>query len=174
MTDYELEYRNSDKACGEPFPDVVRFFDGLDRPGARVLDLGCGQGRDAIMIAERGFDVLGFDLSPTGIRQLNEAARAKGLNVVGTVADLLTHPFPAGFDVVLLDRVIHMFASAEDQRTVLAKAVRAVNQSGYIVLVDTPKNLPWIDRYFAELPGWRALKSVKGFRSFTVRPAEQE
>ena len=168
MTDYELEYRRNDKACGDPFPEVVRFFDELDCPGARVLDLGCGQGRDAIMIAERGFDVLGIDLSPTGIRQLNQAAKSEKLPLVGEAADILSYPITGDFDVVLLDRVVHMFASRVEQAAVLEKATRAVGDSGTVVLVDTPKNLPWIDNYFAQLPGWQIQASRKGFRAFTL------
>jgi len=53
--------------CGQPFPEFVQFFVDFDQVNASVLDLGCGQGRDALFIARMGHDVLGVDLSPTGI-----------------------------------------------------------------------------------------------------------
>lgn len=42
------------------------------RPGGRVLDAGCGVGRDARAFAERGFGVIGFDASPAMVRLAGE------------------------------------------------------------------------------------------------------
>jgi 2-polyprenyl-3-methyl-5-hydroxy-6-metoxy-1,4-benzoquinol methylase len=36
-------------------------------PGARVLDVGCGEGRDSVFFAERGFDVTGVDIARSGL-----------------------------------------------------------------------------------------------------------
>ncbi len=74
MTDYEKEYQKNVDACGLPFAEFVAFFDTI-KGKLKVLDLGCGQGRDALMIARKGHEVLGVDVSPTGIKQMLEKAR---------------------------------------------------------------------------------------------------
>lgn len=55
----------------------VPFLDGL-APGDRILDAGCGSGRDARFFIERGFHVSAFDLSPT---MASLASQFTGLNV---------------------------------------------------------------------------------------------
>ena len=50
MTDYEALYAEQAAVCGAPFSEYVQFFND-QAPGKRVLDLGCGQGRDALSAA---------------------------------------------------------------------------------------------------------------------------
>ncbi len=58
-------------------PRVIREFD--IAPG-RVLDLGCGTGKSAIWLAERGFDATGIDLSPAAIQQARRSAQRRGVD----------------------------------------------------------------------------------------------
>jgi len=51
----------------------------LFRPGARVLNLGCGAGDDALFLAAHGVSVLGFDLSPVAVQQARRRALAAGV-----------------------------------------------------------------------------------------------
>lgn len=64
------------------------------KPG-KALDLGIGQGRNALYLASQGWDVTGVDISDEGIGQVNEAAKASGLDakVHAQVADLYTWDF---------------------------------------------------------------------------------
>lgn len=70
-------------------------------PPGQALDVGCGEGADALWLARRGWMVTAVDISPTALRR---AARA-GADVAGRVAwargDLTAAPPPAGaFDLV--------------------------------------------------------------------------
>ena len=67
MINYENEYQNSHNVCGEPFPEIVEFFENYDDECATVIYLGYGQGRDALYIARKGHSVLGVDKAQTGI-----------------------------------------------------------------------------------------------------------
>ncbi|HVR70507.1 MAG TPA: class I SAM-dependent methyltransferase [Vicinamibacteria bacterium] len=49
------------------------------RPGARVLNLGCGSGADALLLAGQGVSVLGFDLREAALHQARRRALAAGL-----------------------------------------------------------------------------------------------
>ena len=64
----------------EPHPAVVAILPELRARGAkRVLDLGCGVGRHALLLAEHGFDVEAIDGSPAGLAVVREAARGTRL-----------------------------------------------------------------------------------------------
>ena len=73
--------------------------------GARVLDVGCGEGSlGARLITEKGCTVTGFDQDPTGV----EIARARGLAARLVDADEGV-PFPdRAFDVALMNVTLHM------------------------------------------------------------------
>ena len=55
--------------------------------GGPILDLGCGTGRVALDLAERGFDVTGVDSDPELVEALRARARDRGLRADGVVAD---------------------------------------------------------------------------------------
>ncbi|NHN49074.1 class I SAM-dependent methyltransferase [Halostella sp. JP-L12] len=72
-----------------------RFFDVL--PGDRILDVGCGPGADAAEFAVRGYDVTGFDLTPSFLR----AGRERVPNASFARGDMRRLPFGgASFDAV--------------------------------------------------------------------------
>ena len=72
-------------------------------PGTRVLDVGCGVGRWSRLLAARGADVLGVDLSPTMIAQAQQRAAAEGVDgrCRFQVRDLATLDVGERFDLVL-------------------------------------------------------------------------
>ncbi|MFP4643332.1 MAG: class I SAM-dependent methyltransferase [Spirochaetales bacterium] len=51
----------------------------FDMPGGRVLDAGCGTGKSAVWLAERGFDVVGIDLSPAAVAQARRLAETRAV-----------------------------------------------------------------------------------------------
>ncbi len=61
----------------------------IDRlPAGKALDLGCGCGRDAVFLAEHGFDVLGVDRLPDALDQTSRLAERRGVSVRTALADL--------------------------------------------------------------------------------------
>ena len=56
------------------------------KPG-KALDIGMGEGRNAIFLATNGWEVTGFDISDVGVRLAREAAQKKGLKVETLVDD---------------------------------------------------------------------------------------
>jgi SAM-dependent methyltransferase len=73
---------------GRPQPAFVA----LDEQGqivAPVLDSGCGTGENALMLAERGLDVLGIDIAATAIERAQAKAAERGLAVEFVVGDVL-------------------------------------------------------------------------------------
>jgi ubiquinone/menaquinone biosynthesis C-methylase UbiE len=66
------------------------------RPGAAVLDAGCGTGRYAVELARRGFAVTGIDRSSDLLEEARSRARAAGLPITLLEADLLDLPATPG------------------------------------------------------------------------------
>src|SRR5215470_3935128 len=82
MTSERIRNDAKTHGCGPPSPWVVRFLSLLP-PGGEVLDLACGSGRHAALLAARGHPVLAVDRD---IGQLGELAAAPG--IVALAADL--------------------------------------------------------------------------------------
>lgn len=73
----------------------------------KSLDLACGLGGNALLLAERGFDSVAWDLSPVGIDRLRAIARERGLPVRAEVHDLATGILPeSGFHVIVVSRFL--------------------------------------------------------------------
>jgi SAM-dependent methyltransferase len=111
----------------------------------RALDLACGLGANALLLARQGLDVCAWDLSPVAIDQLRRAADAQGLTIDAQVRDIEAHPpEPEGFDVI----VVAHFLSRE-----LMPAIGAALRPGGLLYYQTftqealSENGPSSERY---------------------------
>ena len=163
MTDYDKQYQESADVCGLPFPEIEAFLRGLEIENAEVLDLGCGQGRDALLAARLGHRVVGIDIAPSGIDQMLQVAKEENLPIHGLVADILDYEPSKEFDVVLLDRVLHMMDTHETREAILRKVVNYVRAGGYILIADTPSNAATIAEFFGQLPTWDVVEETRNF-----------
>ena len=71
------------------------------RPGfrPRLLDLGCGEGRNAVYFAKHGFEVAGLDASPPGLEKTRRYAEEVGVRVTVIHADVLNYEPADTYDV---------------------------------------------------------------------------
>ena len=162
-TDYEKVYSGAKQALGEPTKEFVRFFDTLAGSRLRVLDVGCGQGRDALFIARLGHSVAGIDLSPTGIRDLLAEAEAEDLAVQGVVGDIRTFEPEGMYDVLLIDRTLHML-DASERPDVLARMLGWIETGGYVLIADEPSNIPALEAVLmADRRDWRTVLRRRGY-----------
>lgn len=135
---YEKIYTAQRHALGEPSPEVVAYFD--ENAGSlRVLDLGAGQGRDSLHIARAGHQVHAVDISPTGLAQLAEDAG--GLAVTTEVADLNAYQPEGPFDVILIDRTLHM-VGVPLALDAIGRLATTLAPSGEIYIIDEKSNVP--------------------------------
>lgn len=140
-TNYEQFYKENPHGLGEPTIEFVRFFDTYTQVEASVLDVGCGQGRDALFVARLGHIVTAVDQSSTGIRQLQADAECEDLKVTAVVADIRDFEWEGPFDVIIVDRTLHMLAP-EDRLRVLTGLLEATQPNSHILIADERKNLP--------------------------------
>jgi SAM-dependent methyltransferase len=105
------------------------------KPPRRILDLPCGQGRHAIELARRGYDVTGADLSPYLLGVAEQRARTSGVHVRWISADMRRPIAGETFEVVLnLFTSLGYFAEEGDDRKVVGAAAGMLAPGGRFVL----------------------------------------
>ncbi len=161
--DYDKLYREEADALGAPTKALLDAFADLLTTPSRVLDVGCGQGRDALPLARMGHVVVGVDVSPKGIADLTAAAAAEGLAITGHVADITSFVPEGRFDALLFDRTLHMLDAA-DRHAVLARLIGHLRPGGVLLLADEPGNMAGF-RKVLDASGlrWESLKSTRGY-----------
>jgi ubiquinone/menaquinone biosynthesis C-methylase UbiE len=122
-----------------------RLADGYDEPSrflvaeaealfpGRALDLACGVGRNAIWLAERGWQVTAVDYSEVALAEARRRAAARAVEVEWELADVTEwRPEAASFDLVC---VFYLQVPAAERRIVLAQAARALAPGGVLLVV---------------------------------------
>ncbi len=73
----------------------------------RALDLACGTGGNALLLAERGLDTEAWDISPVGLAVLQRTAAARSLAITTREVDLAHATLPrAAFDLIVVSRFL--------------------------------------------------------------------
>ena len=115
----------------EPNRFVAELLGGI--APQRVLDLGSGQGRNAIWLAQQGHSVTAVDVSDVATEQARAAAESTGVNAEFIAADLETwEPPEDSFDLVLL---AYMQAPDEMRRKIHATAATALVPGGRVLII---------------------------------------
>lgn len=111
--------------------DIVPTFEGL-----RVLDAGCGEGKNAFFLASKGAIVAAYDISKLAIKHAeNLKAKQQAVNVSFRAEDIraveLGHE---SFDVVIAYGLMHCLADEADVRSLTMQLKNSTTAGGYFVL----------------------------------------
>ncbi|HUZ35157.1 MAG TPA: methyltransferase domain-containing protein [Streptosporangiaceae bacterium] len=163
---------------------VVEELAGL--PPGRALDLGAGEGRNAIWLAEQGWQVTAVDFSPVALAKAAKLAEARGVTGVDWVeADLRTYqPGEDAYDLVLL-AYIHL--PPDEFRPLLAAAAAALAPGGTLLVVghdvdniahghggpQDPQILHRADEVVHALPGLTIRRAAQARRPVTTDEGER-
>lgn len=102
----------------------------------KALDLGVGEGRNALYLAHKGFQVTGIDLSPEAISKFLDLAEERGLTVEGLAMDIRDFEFKPGvYNLVIAAATLH-FLRRSDVYDVIAKVTRTIAFGGYVYIAD--------------------------------------
>jgi len=110
---------------------LVAGVDGL--PAGRAVDLACGEGRNSIWLAERGWQVTGVDFSPVGLAKAKRFADLRGVEVtwVESAVENWTPPLD-GFDLVA---VLYLQLPQPARSVALAVATSALAPGGTLLVI---------------------------------------
>jgi len=124
----------TDQDCGLLLADLGGILMMLPPPPARVLDLGCGSGWTSVMLARRGYDVVGQDIAADMIALAEANREEAGLrNLRFLVCDYESLAFREEFDAAVFYDSLH---HSMDPAASLAGAFRALKPGGIVVTVE--------------------------------------
>ena len=147
-TQYEKCYDQEEYYWGlEPAPFLRDLLEitGRNPSELKVLDIGCGEGKDAVYMAQQGCNVSAFDITQSGIRKTKLLAEKRGVEINAFVADINDFEIDEKFDIVYSTGTIQYLFSHRIE-AFFEKIKDMVNVGGYVYF-----NV-FVDKPFLELP----------------------
>jgi 2-polyprenyl-3-methyl-5-hydroxy-6-metoxy-1,4-benzoquinol methylase len=106
-------------------------------PGRRLLDVGCGAGREAIGFARAGVEVVGIDIAPAMVTRARETARKAGLAIEFEVGEPLTWPASGAlFHVIYFSPGIYSHIPGRARRVQTLAHLRTLLAPGGLIVVE--------------------------------------
>lgn len=134
----------SDPECAAP--DAILASETADMPPGSALDLGCGDGGNAVWLAKRGWRVTALDFSRSAIRAGRRLAKREGVDVEFITADAAAHKPQCRYDLII-SFYIHLQPAR--RAAMLSNAAAALNPDGTLLIVAHDRSTPpdgWSDR----------------------------
>lgn len=149
---------------GRPQPVWIGLIDEITSP---VLDSGCGTGEHALLVAERGMEVVGIDVSPRAIELAMKKASQRGLEVEFRVGDVLgLQDLERRFATVIDSAVFHIFDDTERARYV--ESLASVLEPGGVLFLlafsehtpghEGPRRVTQAELHAAFADGWEVQR----------------
>ncbi|ACL19027.1 transcriptional regulator, XRE family [Desulfitobacterium hafniense DCB-2] len=145
ITIYEEEYKTQEYYWGiVPSKMCLRVLE-LIPPTTRLklLDIGCGEGKDAVFFARNGYDVTAFDISDAGIEKTKRLADNAGIQVKVFKADILDYRLDTNFDILFSSGVLH-YVKPQLRKEIFSNYKQFTNPNG-LHIFNVFVNKPFID-----------------------------
>ena len=169
---WDERYRGKDYLFGTDPAAFVAAQAALLRPGARVLCLADGEGRNSVHLAGLGHRVTAMEPSPVALEKAHALAAARGVTVEVRQAGIEDWDWSDPFDAVM--GVFIQFAGPDLRATIHAGIARAVVPGGLVLLhgyaprqiangTGGPRaveNLYTLDGLRADFAGWQVLRAA--------------
>ena len=99
------------------------------KPKMKLLDIGCGEGANAIFFAQNGFDVTGFDLSIVGINKTKENAERNRVSIDVFQADINEVKLEGSYDVIFSSGTLQ-YLQPEKRQLFIENLQKITNTNG--------------------------------------------
>jgi len=133
LATWNARFAGDDYLFGEAPNGFLQREAGRLPPGARVLCVADGEGRNSVWLAQQGHAVTAFDFAPNAVVKAQRLAAARGVAVEHALGDLYTWPWTAvQYDAVVA--VFIQFVPPEKRTAVFADMRAAVAPGGLLLL----------------------------------------
>lgn len=142
ITIYEEEYKTQEYYWGtEPNSACYQVLQLMPpTKHLKLLDVGCGEGKDAVFFARNGYDVSAFDVSDAGIEKTRSLAEKIGVHVNAFKADILDYRLDTHYDIIFSSGVLH-YLKPEYRKDIFDNYKKFTNENGmhvFNVFVNKP------------------------------------
>lgn len=127
---------SDNRALRIEFETLLQFIGNLE--GKRVLDLGCGIGRNSLKLAHYAHEVIGYDISEVAVAKANDIAKQLGVNNFRAEVNNFSDVEEGCFDVILCVNMLHHSATPLQVLNSIRKALRPGGQ--LIIMENNPLN----------------------------------
>ncbi len=178
--EHALNKPYSDDNCAQYLIAVGAVMSLLPPPPARLLDMGCGTGWTSCFFAQRGYNVVGLDISSDMIRCAQINKRRYGLdNLAFVVSDYENRCLNEAFDCAVFYDSLH---HSENEEDALAAVYQALRPHGVCVASEpghghtkNPHTRENVERYGVperDMPPSKIIRAAKkvGFSDFRLYP----
>lgn len=126
---WDKEYQKTKSLWGfRPNPILIHYQKLI--PKGKVLDLGIGEGRNALAMAERGFEVDGFDISETAIQRCQKQAEEANLKLNVKIADISNIDIQENSYSLIIAAMVFQFLNKPDIDAIIEKAKKGLQKGG--------------------------------------------
>lgn len=131
---WEKAYQEYDTVAFSIEPNTtVTEFEHLISSPSKVLDVGCGEGQNAIYLAGKGHSVDAFDLSEHGIAKLKHRCELSNTQVNAFLADLTTYQFEQYYDMIICFGTL-CFVAEKEWKKFINNAKKNTNTGGIHII----------------------------------------
>ncbi|MBQ0036016.1 MAG: methyltransferase domain-containing protein [Firmicutes bacterium] len=171
-TQYEKLYDSDQYYWGlEPADFLSSLLEVVDKEpkDIKVLDIGCGEGKDAVYMAKQGCQVTGFDITESGVRKTKLLAEKNGVEINAYVDDINTFKTNEKFDIIYSTGTIQ-YLFPENINSFFEKINNITNIGGIVyfnVFVDKPY-LPLPPDWDKEEKMWKTGDLFTHFKDWEI------
>ena len=144
---WDKEYQKTKSLWGfRPSPILIHYQKLI--PKGKVLDLGIGEGRNALAMAERGFEVDGFDISETAIQRCQKQAEEANLKLNVKGADICNIDIQENSYSLIISAMVLQFLEKPDVDAIIEKAKKGLQKEGIF----------YMSAFSTENPSYKMMK----------------
>jgi len=176
MSYYEDDYQKDEYFWGvRPSAMCLKVVELLppERP-LRLLDIGCGEGKDAVFFARCGYDVSAFDISVAGLEKTKRLADKARVDVRTFRANLWDYRMDEQYDILYSSGALH-YIKPELRDEIMANYKAHVNGGGLVafhVFVDKPFIGPPPEKESHSFP-WKSGRLFTHFHDWYIEHCEE-
>lgn len=132
MSFFDNWYRGDATLKAEPDEELVKLFN--EKGDGKVLDIGCGRGRNSLYLSSLGYNVIAVDVSKYAVIQLNQNAKLLGYDIEGIVCDIGDFSFSDKYDIIVISNVLQFILKRVEQINIIYKVMEYINTNGIIFI----------------------------------------